>query len=196
VKKIAKRYPRPAKCKDGDIQLELFAAGHRSGMLSFAQSLPEHDLLFLKRNITEQKVLDAWLESEKSGDMLTVVAVRDERILGCTAIISDKLSWSAHVGEIRVLVAEEMRDQGLGRILIQECFILGLHLGLDKLLAQMTSDQEAAMAVFEDMGFRTEALFKDHVKDHQGEKHDIIMLSHDVEQLHAHKDVYGLTDAF
>jgi L-amino acid N-acyltransferase YncA len=196
VNKPAKRYPRSADCKDGPVQLDLLVPEDRERLLVFADELPEHDLLFLKRNIREPKVVDAWLSSVAAGDIYSITASRDGKILGCTALLSDKLSWSAHVGELRVLVASEMREQGLGRLLIQECFIVGLELGLEKLVAQMTTDQEAAMSVFEDMGFRTEALLKDHVQDNKGTRYDLIMLSHDVEQFHAQLDVYGLTEAF
>lgn len=196
VSKITNRYPCTALCKDGAVQLDVFRVDDRDRMLAFAQALPEHDLLFLKRNIREPKVVDAWLGSVDAGEIHSIIASRDGKIMGCTALLSDKLSWSPHVGEVRVLVASEMREHGLGRILIQECFIKGLQLGLEKLVAQMTVDQEAAISVFEDMGFKTEALLKDQVQDHAGERYDIIMLSHDVEQFHAQLDVYGLTEAF
>ncbi len=196
MKKQAGRYPCDAECKDGRIHLDLFQAEDRELMLAFAEELPEHDLLFLKRNIREAKVVDAWLNSVTDGDIHSIIAKRDGKILGCTALLSDKLSWSPHVGEVRVLVAAAMREQGLGRLLIQECFIAGLELGLEKLIAQMTVDQEAAISVFEDMGFQAEALLKDQVQDHTGARYDIIMLSHDVEKFHTQLDAYGITEAF
>ena len=192
----AGRYPCEADCKDGSIHLDLLRADDRELLLAFADELPEHDLLFLKRNIREAKVVDAWLNSVAAGDIHSMTAKRDGKILGCTALLSDKLSWSSHVGELRVLVAANMREQGLGRLLIQECFIAGLELGLKKLIAQMTVDQEAAISVFEDMGFKTEALLKDQVQDHTGARYDIIMLSHDVEQFNTQMDAYGITEAF
>jgi L-amino acid N-acyltransferase YncA len=196
LKNTSKRYPITANCKDGDIELQLFSSDRRDDMLSFAKKLPEHDLLFLKRNITEPKVVDAWINSVETGDTVSIIASRGTEILGCTALLCDKFSWSPHVGEVRVLIAPQMKEQGLGRLLIQECFIVGLQLGLAKLTAQMTSDQEAAISIFEDMGFKTEALLRDHVVDKAGQKHDIIALSQDVEQFHAQMDMYGLNQAF
>jgi L-amino acid N-acyltransferase YncA len=57
-----------------------------------------------------------------------------------------------------VLVSPRGAARGLGRVLIQECFAQALELGLKKLVAQMTTDQRSAIAVFEELGFRAEAL--------------------------------------
>jgi len=193
---LTERYPLTTSCKDGEIELKLFSAEHRSAMQQFANALPEHDLLFLKRNIREDKVLDAWISSVESGDVASVIACRGDTILGCNSLIIDKWSWSSHVGEVRVLVDESMRKQGLGRLLIQECFIAGLLLGLEKLTAKMTTDQETAVTVFEEMGFTTEALLKDHVMSQSGEKFDLLMMGQDVEQFQSRKEMYGLDEAF
>jgi RimJ/RimL family protein N-acetyltransferase len=117
-------------------------------------------------------------------------------MLGCTAVVRDEHGWSPHVGELRVLVAPAGRDRGLGRLLIQESFLIALSLGLEKLTAQMTPDQTAAIAVFEEMGFQAEALLRDHVRDNAGEKHDIVILSHDVERFQSQMQAYGMTDLY
>ena len=74
--------------------------------------------------------------------------------------------------------------------------MVALTQGLEKLTAHMTPDQQAAMAVFEGMGFKPEALLRNHVRDHQGDKHDIVILSHDVAAFQAQMEQYGLNEAF
>jgi RimJ/RimL family protein N-acetyltransferase len=49
--------------------------------------------------------------------------------------------------------------------------------------------------VFESMGFRGEALLRDHVKDRGGAKHDLVILSHDVARFQSQMDAYGMTEA-
>lgn len=193
---LKKRYPCTIDCHGTDVELRRVTSADESDLLVFANALPVHDLLFLSRDIQEPKVVSAWLKSIDNGDITSVVARRDKQIIGTTAIVTDKHSWSSHVGEIRVLVGENARDIGLGRLLIQESFLIGLDLGLEKLIAQMTIDQDGAIKVFEEMGFRPEALLKDHVKDREAIKHDIIILSHDVERFSAQMQVYGMDEAF
>jgi len=88
-----------------------------------------------------------------------------------------------------------VRGRGLGRLLVQQCFAPALELGLDKLVAQMTVDQVAAIAVFEELGFRAEALLRDHVKDRDGQLHDLALLSHDVAAVQSRLEAYGVSDA-
>jgi hypothetical protein len=67
---------------------------------------------------------------------------------------------------------------------------------LKKLVAQMTTDQRAAIAVFEELGFRAEALLARHVVDRSGTTHDLVLLSHDVDAVAARNEIYGLNEAF
>ena len=193
---VASRYPRTLELGEETIELSLLTADDQAEVLKFAEALPVHDLMFLSRDIQEPKVLEAWVRSIESGEIVSVVARRNGEVVGTTAVVTDPLSWSPHFGELRVLVSTEARQIGLGRKLIEESFLVGLDLGLEKLTARMTLDQDSAIAVFEEMGFRTEAHFKDHVQNREGKKHDLLILSHDVSRLGAQLEAYGLDQAF
>ena len=104
----------------------------------------------------------------------------------------DPHSWSPHVGEIRMVVSPDVRGQGVGRALLQETFNIALNAVLEKLSVQMTVDQKSAIALFEGLGFKAEALLRDHVRGVDGNKHDIVMLGHHVAQVQAQMEAYGL----
>jgi RimJ/RimL family protein N-acetyltransferase len=76
--------------------------------------------------------------------------------------------------------------------MVLEAFRLALSFGIEKITAQMTADQAGAIAVFETMGYRAEALLRDHVRDPEGKKHDIVILSHDVANFAARMVAYGM----
>ena len=48
---------------------------------------------------------------------------------------------------------------------------------------------------FEGLGFKAEALLRDHVQDKAGQKHDIVVLGHNVAQVQAQMEAYGLPGA-
>ena len=161
------------------------SAADRDNMLAFARSLPAHDLLFLRRDITDPAEVDGWIEDIEAGRAATILALRDDAIVGYAAVTRSGLSWMEHVAELRVLVAESLRRGGLGRILTNEAFHAAVDMGVEKVIAQMTPDQEGAIGVFYRMGFEREAQLHDHVRDRDGKKHDLIVLSHDVSEYQA-----------
>lgn len=188
-------YPRQIASDAGAFTLRPMMALDEAAVLAFAQALPGHDLLFLPRDISQPKVLAAWIKEIERGELTSLLAVRGETVLGCGALVRNPLSWSAHVGEIRVVVSRSVRGQGVGRALSQEVFALALSLGLEKISAQMTVDQVGAIAIFEGLGFRGEALLRNHVRDRDGALHDIVVLGHDVAQVRGAMQAYGMADA-
>jgi RimJ/RimL family protein N-acetyltransferase len=166
-----------------------------AAVLDFARQLPVHDLLFLPRDISEPKVLAAWIKEIERGAITSLLAVKAGRVVGCGTLVRDPWSWSPHVGEIRNVVSADVRGQGVGRALSQEIFALALGAGLEKLVVQMTVDQTGAIAIFEGLGFKAEALLRDHVKDKAGKKHDIVVLGHNAAQVQAQMEAYGMPGA-
>jgi len=193
--KLHRVYPRTAACDGSEVELRLLAPADEAVLLAFARKLSSHDLLFLRRDISQPKVVAAWMEATRNGSMVSVLATQNGALLGCATLVRDEWSWSRHVGELRVIVDASMRGKGLGQKLTQEGFAIALELGLEKIVAQMTVDQRGAIAVFEGLGFRPEALLHQQVKDRQGKLHDIVMLSHDVAGFEAQRRAYGLGDA-
>ena len=188
-------YPRMIETDIGEIELRLMTRADEAAVLAFARKLPTHDLLFLPRNISEPKVLSAWIDEIERGAIISLLAIWSESVVGCGTVVRDPHSWSPHVGEIRMVVLSEVRGTGVGRVLSQETFALALGAGLEKLTAQMTVDQKGAIALFESLGFKAEALLRDHVRDAGGKKHDIVVLGHNVAQFLAQMEAYGLPGA-
>ena len=188
-------YPRRVDTEAGEIEFRLMTRADEAAVLAFAKALPTHDLLFLPRNISQPKVLSAWIGEIEAGDITSVLALRDGAVVGCGTLVKDSRSWSPHVGEIRMVVSLDMRGKGVGRALSQETFALALGSGLEKLSVQMTVDQRAAIALFESLGFKAEALLRDHVRDVDGRKHDIVVLGHNVAQVRSRMEAYGLPGA-
>jgi GNAT superfamily N-acetyltransferase len=191
----SRSYPLHVATEAGDIEFRMMEPADEAAVLAFARALPTHDLLFLPRNISEPKVLSAWIKEIERGSIISLLAMKSGRVVGCGTIVRDLLSWSPHVGEIRMVVSSDVRGLGVGRALSQETFALALGVGLEKLQVQMTVDQTGAIAIFEGLGFKAEALLRDHVRDAAGKKHDIVVLGHNVAQVRAQLEAYGLPDA-
>jgi L-amino acid N-acyltransferase YncA len=189
-------FPQVIDCKGTAVTLRLFAPGDMAAVEAFAATVPVHDLLFLGRDIQHPKVIRAWAESIVEGDIVSLLAWQGPNVVGTSAIVRDRLGWSPHVAELRLLVSEDMRGVGLGRALLHHAFAQAVDNGAEKLFARMTPDQKGAISMFEEMGFRGEALLRDHVRDRDGAVHDLAIFSLNVGRIGASHGAYGFSDLY
>ena len=172
-----------------------FRPADRDAMLAFATGLPEHDLLFLGRDLRQPRVIEAWLEAIGEGWIDSLIAEdldgEGQPVVGTAALVRDPLGWSAHVGEVRLLVSPERRGAGVGRDLLEAVFAIAHNRGLAKLSARMTPDQTGSVALFESLGFRAEALLRDQVRGRDGRAYDLAILSHDPARVAAQHKAFG-----
>lgn len=164
-------------------------------ILAFARALPEHDRLFLRRDITTPEEVERWCRAVEAGRVTTLLAIQDGTMLGYATVDQSGEPWTQHVAELRVVVGVDVRGKGLGRFLTEQAFRTALEAGVDKLIARMTLDQQGAIAVFENLGFRPEGLLKEHVVDRDGTKHDLLVLAHSVAEFEANRSGFGVADA-
>lgn len=185
-------YPHDFNAGDKPLTIRLIAREDAPALEAFARRLPLHDLLFLARDIRNPRVIAAWLDQAESGQIRSLLAVDESGIHACTALVRDELSWSPHVAEIRVLIDPALRGTGLGKVLAAECVEMAREAGVEKLFVRLTPDQAGALKLFEDMGFRPEALLRDHVRDANGETHDILIMALNLSRHEAQHQVYGM----
>lgn len=174
-------YPKKVQLPDNTgVELRRMTTADRDGVLAFARALPQEDLLFLRVDLTDEKVVDEWVQNVDTGHSLTIVAYDDNGLVGYAAIHRNPASWTRHLGEVRVNVNPAYRSRGLGRVLTSHVFDLAGELGLQKLTAHMTSDQRGAQAAFRRLGFVPEALLADYVQDRTGTTRDMVIMSFDI----------------
>jgi L-amino acid N-acyltransferase YncA len=161
----------------------------------FFQRIPEEDLLFLRRDVTDRDVIESWAQDVATDQTLTLLAERDGTVVGEASIHRSRVPWTAHVGEIRVVVDAEHRKLGLGTALVQTIFLEALRRGIEKILAEMTPDQKGAINVFQRLGFRVEGLLRDHVRDQHGQKHDLVLMAHEVQDATDYLRRWGVAGA-
>jgi len=165
---------------------------HGDALLRFFQGLPERDLTFIEEQVTDPDVVRSWASG--SGGARRFLAVDGEEVAGYVAV-RPLLGWSAHVGEVRLVVSPTRRGSGLGRQLARQALVTAIGDGLAKLVVEVVAEQGAALALFTDLGFTGEALLRDHVRDREGELRDLMVLAHHVDDTWSGMATVGLDDA-
>ncbi len=178
---IARRYPSRATLRGGkEIDMRLMGDEDKSRFLSFARSLATDDLLYLPWDITSEHIVDRWLENIAQHRTTTVLAIDNGDIIGEASLVHNEAGWTDHIGEIRVTVNSRIRGQGLGRFLAEEIFAIADSIGLERISARMTHDQNSARAVFESLGFHTVATLPGWVMDRSGRLRDLVVMAYDL----------------
>ena len=173
---IARHYPRQVELADGvPVELELMGSRDIDDMLAFARTLPPHDLMFLRVNITDRPVVEHWVESIEGGRTVTVLARQDGKVLGESTLLHNEANWTRHLGEIRIQISPAARRRGLARVLAREIDTIARQLGLQLLTARMTLDQSAAQAVFRRLGFQREAVLWDYAITPDGDTRNVLV---------------------
>lgn len=161
-------------------------------LADFFASVPEGDRMFFKENVLDEDVVKAWGEVQPRHERL--IAVDDDGVIAAWLALTGGVGWSAHVGDLRLVVAPSHRRRGLGRQLAQQATINGLRQGYTKLVVEMVADDAGAQRMFGDLGFRVEALLVDHVRDRAGRLQDLVLLAHHASEIESELVLVGIME--
>ena len=151
--------------------------------LAFFRSLSEEDRTYLRRDVTKRKVVEERIREVESGAVRRLVAVAGDEIVADGTLEFSGQEWKKHVGELRLIIARDVRRQGLGVQLARELFLLAASARVEEILVRMMRPQKAARSIFRKLGFRQEMVLPDYVKDLSGAKQDMILMRCDLEAL-------------
>jgi ribosomal protein S18 acetylase RimI-like enzyme len=146
---------------------------------SFIRSLPRKDNYYLLIDVQNDQAIDRWMEKIQSGQTIGVVATNGSDMIGYSNLKTNDLAWTAHVGEICISVSAAYRGRGIGKALAEQIFLKARARGLQKIWTRMAISQDAAQHMFMKLGFRTEAVLSDFVKNENGLTEDLVIMSHD-----------------
>jgi len=146
---------------------------------SFIRSLPRKDNYYLMVDVHDDQAVNRWMNRVEPGEIIGVIALEDDQMIGYCNLHTNNLPWVRHVGEIRMSVSAAHRGRGIGKALAGQIFSIARAHGLKKIWARMAVSQEAARNVFKSLGFRTEALLSDFVTNENGLTEDLVIMSHD-----------------
>jgi L-amino acid N-acyltransferase YncA len=171
------------------MNIAAWSAQHSPGLTDLFGELSERDLTLIKEDLTDPDAVREW--AARPGQQW--VALDGHDVVGYAAV-RPLPEWSDHVGELRLVVDPARRRAGVGRALARHALIEAVRAGRRKLIIELADDQKSALAMFTLLGFTGEAVLRDHIRDRNGEFHDLVMLAHFVDGTWAGMDAVGLTD--
>ncbi len=171
-------------------QIRLLETADHDALAAFIERVPEGDRTFFREDVLATGVAERW--QEDGGERW--IAGDQDAIVGYLGVVPD-IGWSAHVGELRLVVDGTQRRKGVGQGLARHGLIRGLSIGLGKIVVQVPASQEGTLQMFTGLGFEAEALLKDHVQDQVGALHDLVIMSHLTSQVRDSMYTAGIDQA-
>src|SRR2546428_14094705 len=91
---IRRAYPRAITLDTGTtIALRLMTAADAPLIVAFARSLPPDDLLFLRTDITDPRVVAQWVRNLEAGRSVTVIAGKAGEVAGHAGLPFTAIAW-------------------------------------------------------------------------------------------------------
>lgn len=175
-------FHKEGKLKDGTIvTLRPMVATDRDKLIDFFSRVAEKDRQFLRNDVRNPQVIDTWVHNIDYHKVFPLLAEVADRIVGDATLHMRRSGWKRHLGNVRVVVAQEYQRRGLGTLLINEIAELAIEFGLEKLVSEIYFHAPGALAAFKRAGFGVKAVFEDLVKDLYGNNADMIVMVCDVE---------------
>ena len=172
-------FPKEVGLRDGSrVLVRSPEDGDEQGLLDFFLRIPEEERFFLKEDVTAPDVVHCWVRDRDFRRALALLALDGSRIVADAVLIRRRGNSRSHVGEIRVVVAPEYRDHGLGTALIRELCDIADDAGLEKVMFELVADREQeAIRAAEWLGFLRVATIEGGAVDPLGHHHDVVLMA-------------------
>ena len=107
-----------------------------------------------------EKVRDFLLKLNTAGHP-HYCAMKGSEIVGWCNVKKNEMPARSHVGELSMGIRADHRRQGLGKKLVQACLRECRLLNFERIELVVFTDNEAAIQLYENLGFKKEGHFKD-----------------------------------
>ena len=168
--------PRTLTVQDRMVTIRSLEEHDHDALLAFGHTLPQDDWLYLRHDLQDPRTVARLATAHAAENWRQIVAVVDDEVVGY-ANVRLLPGWSDHVGDIHLSVSQEWRRSGVGTVLAQTIIDAASGLGLAKVIVEVIEKQHAGQAIFERLGFQVEGLLHNHMRDHNGETHNLVILA-------------------
>ncbi|CAN2039556.1 N-acetyltransferase domain-containing protein [Candidatus Magnetomoraceae bacterium gMMP-15] len=178
---ILYKYPKSVTLKDGSqLSIRPFRREDEIPLHEYFLRLPKKDRLWLKNDVSNPKVIERWVLDLDYDSVLPLIALDGDKIVANTTLQFSPIGWTKHQAEIRITCDLDYRKKGLATILVENLIEIATNFGLEQLTAEISLKADKSYFLFEKLDFKEAAVFKDFIKDHNGNYDDLIMMVKDI----------------
>jgi RimJ/RimL family protein N-acetyltransferase len=171
------RYPKEIVLRDGvPIVFRPMIRDDVDRLWSFFREVSPEDKMFFRENVDRREVVQRWAETLDFDAVLPILALSAGRVVGDATLHRNKTGWKQRIGTVRILIAPDFRQRGLGTAMIRELRHLGEKASLLYLVGEVVEEQQTTIRAFERMGFEKAIVYRNFVNDQKGHLHNLVVL--------------------
>ena len=142
----------------------------------FFKALPAKDRLYLRVDVTKRELVEKRIRDMKFKKIKRIIALHDDKIVADGALELEDHGWEEHIGELRLILANDFRHRGLGMLMAGELYLLAAKEGVEEVVVKMMKPQVAAQRIFKRLGFHHDVILPSYVQDLNHKKQDLIIM--------------------
>jgi len=179
---VATLEPKEIVLRSGKaMKLRRLQPNDAQALFDFFQEVPGYDRFYLRDDVTSRAVIDDWCAHIDPLRVLPLVAVVDGSIIAEGTLHRRRHPGRRHIGEIRIVVDPKYRGRGLGTHIMHQLLEHAYAQQMERVIIELVSGkEEPAIRVAREVGFRRVAEFKGHIRDMDGNYHDLLVLEMDL----------------
>ena len=162
------------------IEIRPLQASDEKALLGFFKNLPQPEVMFFKRRVTDPDVIKSWCENIELDSRLPLLALHEGKIIAVASLLQNKGGWKRHIGRISQSILPKYRQKGIAGKLVQELVDVARMAGLQKVEAEFIDKQEGGQKLFALLGFTHLLKLEDYVQDMQAINHDYVLMGMDL----------------
>lgn len=150
-------------------------AEDRQGLLELFLPVTAEDRHYMRHDVSNPGVVNAWIDNLNYEKVLPLVAEVNHRIVG-EATLHFREGPARHRAEVRIYLAKESRQRGVGSRMLQGLIEMAKRRGLHILEVEIVSDQSQMIKAFNNLGFEIKCILENFCIFPDGELRDVALL--------------------
>jgi GNAT superfamily N-acetyltransferase len=161
----------------GRVMLRFLTTRDREKFVRLFEDTSDDDIRFLKHDVRDPGVLNAWMDSLNYGEVLPLMAenLKDNQFVAGGVLLLGAHA-ARHMGEIRLFVSAPFQNLGLGSVMLDELINLAARENLRWLKGEVVRDQKNVIRGLRAKGFEVKSTLEDYFLCPDGTTHDVVLM--------------------
>lgn len=144
--------------------------------LQFFLTIPQAERNYLRSDVSKREHIEKRIQEALSGKIIRRVVMVKNKIVSDGSLEILRGRWRGGTGYLRLVVLGDYKDLGAAYVLAWNLYNEAYENHLNKIVTKLMRPQKTLISVYEELGFKREALLPNYVTDQLGNEQDMVIM--------------------